>query len=205
MNTILQRYAPSVLSFLVLVIGGIQAAVAAGPLNGVTIAQLVVLTITTFTTWLAPLIGERWQGKVKTGLELAGVAITLALPFIATGTITWAEALLVAVAFIKAGAAELGVQIRLDPIVAPNVGSAYVVTNLPESDTTQAVADAVHRTVAADPKLAAMFESAGIVPPSDEPAPAADTDGPDHRADVTPDAYPMADGTESTDSNQRGR
>ena len=111
-----KNFAPSVLSFLVLVIGAVQVAVASGPIDGVTIAQLVVLTITTFTTWLAPLIGERWRGKVKTGLELAGVAVTLAIPFIASGTITWAEGLLVAVAFIKAGAAELGVQIRLDPV-----------------------------------------------------------------------------------------
>lgn len=116
MHTTIQRFAPSILSFLVLVVGGVQAAVAAGPLTGVTIAQLVVLGITTFTTWLAPLIGERWRGKVKTGLELAGVAVTLAIPFIASGTITWAEGLLVVVAFIKAGAAELGVQIRLDPV-----------------------------------------------------------------------------------------
>ena len=116
MNSALKNYAPSVLSFLVLVIGAVQVAVASGPIDGVTTAQLVVLTITTFTTWLAPLIGERWRGKVKTGLELLGVAITLAIPFIASGTITWAEGLLVAVAFMKAGAAELGVQIRTEPV-----------------------------------------------------------------------------------------
>lgn len=152
----LQRFAPSVLSFLVLVVGGIQAAVAAGPLNGVTIAQLVVLAATTFTTWLVPLLGERWRGKVKTGLELLGVAITLALPFIATGTITWAEGLLVVVAFIKAGAAELGVQIRLEPpVVATQSGNVFNITALGD------------RSAAVD----VAAELADRVP------------GPDHRAD----------------------
>lgn len=117
MNTALQRYAPSVLTFLVLVVGGLQAAVASGPLTPVVIAQLAILAITSFTTWLVPLVGGRWRGALKTGLELVGVAITVALPFIATGTITSAEVLLVVVAVIKAGAAELGVQIRTDPKV----------------------------------------------------------------------------------------
>ena len=130
MNPVLQRFAPSVLSFLVLVVGGVQVAVAAGPITPVVLAQLVVLVLTTFTTWLVPLVGTRWRGKVKTGVELLGVAVTLALPFIATGAITWSQLLLVLVAFIKAGAAELGVQMRTEPVVAPKEGDVFVVTGV---------------------------------------------------------------------------
>lgn len=148
MNTAIKNFAPSVLSFLVLVVGAVQVAVASGPLDGVTIAQLVVLTITTFTTWLAPLLGERWRGKVKTGLELVGVAVTLAIPFIASGTITWAEGLLVVVAFMKAGAAELGVQIRTEPVEAPVVRTeSGPVFNISTLDADRA-ADMISKVVA---------------------------------------------------------
>jgi hypothetical protein len=132
--TALQRFAPSLLTFLVLVVGGLQAAVSQGPITPLVGAQLAVLSITTFTTWLVPLLDIKWRGGFKTGLELVGVAITVALPFIANGTITPAEALLVAVAVIKAGAAELGVQIRTDPkvVTADPVTQVFNVTTLGE-------------------------------------------------------------------------
>jgi hypothetical protein len=114
-STALQRYAPSVLSFLVLVVGGLQAVVAEGPVTWVALAQLAVLTATSATTWLVPLAGPRWRGAAKVGLEILGAVVTLALPFIAAGGITPAEALLVAVAVIKVVASQLGVAIRLDP------------------------------------------------------------------------------------------
>lgn len=116
MNNTLQRYAPSVLSFLVLVVGGLQAAVASGPITWVVVAQLAVLILTTATTWLVPLVDSRWRGRAKTGLELVGVVLTLALPYIAAGRISAAEILLVVVAVIKAIGTELGVQLRVDPV-----------------------------------------------------------------------------------------
>lgn len=150
--TAVQRYAPSVLSFLVLLLGGVQAAVAVG-LSPVAVAQLVVLALTTAATWLVPLVGGRWRGKVKTGLELLGVAITLALPFIATGTITWADGLLVAVALIKALGAELGVQIRTDkpaPLPVQQVGDVHVVTSLSPADVEAAVVRGLDRVTGPD-------------------------------------------------------
>jgi len=151
-----QRYAPSVLSFLVLVFGGLAAAAQTG-LDGVTLTQLAVLVITTGTTWLVPLLGDRWRGAAKTGLELVGVALTLAVPFIAAGTITWADGFLVAVALVKAVGTELGVQIRTDkpaPLLVQQVGDVHIVTSLSQADVD---ASLVHR-----------FDR---------------VDGPDHRAD----------------------
>lgn len=116
MNTTAKRYAPSVLSFLVLVVGGLQATVATGAVTWVALAQFAVLVVTTATTWLVPLVDGPWRGRLKTGLELLGVVIVLVLPYIATGRITPAEALLVAVALIKAVGAQLGVLIRTDPV-----------------------------------------------------------------------------------------
>lgn len=121
MNTTAQKYAPALLSFVVLVVGGLQAAVAAGPLTWVVLVQLAILTVTTGSTYLAPLVGEKWRGAFKTGLELVGVVLVLALPYVALGRITPAEVLLVVVAVIKAGAAQLGVVIRTDPTIAPAV------------------------------------------------------------------------------------
>lgn len=134
MNTTVQKYAPALLSFVVLVVGGLQAAVAAGPLTWVVLVQLAILTATTASTYLAPLAGERWRGAIKTGLEILGVVLVLVLPYVALGRITPAEVLLVIVAIIKAAAAQLGVIIRTDDTAArhladtrPLVGGDLVV------------------------------------------------------------------------------
>lgn len=121
MDTTLKRYAPSVLSFLVLVVGGLQAVIATG-VTPVAIAQLGVLVLTTFTTWLVPLVDAPWRGRLKTGAELVGVVIVIALPYIAAGGITTAEVLVAVIAVMKAGAAQFGVEIRTDPKLAPAAG-----------------------------------------------------------------------------------
>ena len=168
--TAVQRYAPSVLSFLVLVLAGVQAAVAVG-LSPVAVGQLVVLALTTATTWLVPLVGGRWRGKVKTGLELVGVAVTLALPFVATGTITWADGLLVAVAFIKALGAELGVQMRVDTQSEP---SPMTVNVIPQ----QRLSEQEIATVAASSVSPVSRGRVDFLLASDD-----DDDEPKHRAD----------------------
>lgn len=148
MNTTLNRYAPALLSFLVLVFGGLQAAVASGPLTWVVLAQLAVLTLTTATTYLVPLVGETWRGKVKTGVELVGVVLVLLLPYIAVGRITAAEVLLVAVAVIKAGAAQLGVIIRTDPVPlveAPQAGNVFHVTTLTREEAVEVAGELADR------------------------------------------------------------
>jgi hypothetical protein len=147
MNTTINRYAPALLSFAVLVIGGVQVALEAGPISWVILAQLLVMTVTTATTYLAPLVGEQWRGKVKTGLEILGVVITLALPYIAAGKITPAEVLLVLVAVLKAGATQLGIIIRTDPepVIATQAGNVFHVTTLTRQEAIDVAADLADR------------------------------------------------------------
>lgn len=146
----LQRYAPAILSFLVLVIGGLQAAVATGPVTWVVVAQLAVLIVTTATTYLVPLAPTRWRGVAKTGLELLGVVLVLVIPYIAAGRISSAEILLVVVAVIKAVGTELGVQLRTDPVVATQAGNVFNITTLGRDEAVDVAGKLADRTAGPD-------------------------------------------------------
>lgn len=103
------------LSFLVVVLTAVQGLKDFGLISDL---QLAALIISTFVVIVVPLVKVRWAGALKTGLDLGGAAIVIAIPFIAlwiAGTpVTKDAIMLMIIAFVKAGATEFGVQIRTD-------------------------------------------------------------------------------------------
>jgi hypothetical protein len=119
-STLIQKYAPTIFSAAITVFGGLQVLVSTGH-SLVDILQFVALLITTATTF-----GLR--GRWKVGLEVVGVLVVAVLPFAINQQISWPNALLIAVAVVKALATHFGVTIRNDvtigggtalPTVAP--------------------------------------------------------------------------------------
>jgi hypothetical protein len=126
-NSIFQKYAPTIFSAALLILGGLQVLIQTGATT-VTILQFVALVITTATTF-----GLR--GRWKISLEVAGVIVAAVLPFAIEHTLTIANALLVVVAIVKALATHFGVVLRADDDAAPALGtvtsSPVIVTSLP--------------------------------------------------------------------------
>ena len=105
------RYAAAIISVLITVIGAVAA------LNDVSwpiIVQLAILTLTSFTTYLLPLVPAKWAGAAKTGLEILGAILTAIVPFVLAGHITGPQVALVLLAALKALGAEVGVQARVN-------------------------------------------------------------------------------------------
>jgi hypothetical protein len=137
--SIFQKYAPTIFSALVLVLGGLQALTAShfGIVPDLVFAALVLTTLTTF----------RFTGWWKVGLEVAGVLVAVALPFAITGSLTPANGFLIAVAVVKALATQFGVLIRSDGEVidarnAQGVPSVTNITNYAPPVTSEAPAPA---------------------------------------------------------------
>lgn len=112
--TLLQKYAPTLLSAAILILGGLQVLVSSGH-TLVDILQFVTIVITSLTTF-------GFTGWWKTGLEAAGVIVVAILPFAIDQTVTWANILLIVIAIVKALATHFGVVLRSD--VAPVQGAA---------------------------------------------------------------------------------
>lgn len=131
--TLFQKYAAALLSAAVLIIGGIVPIVAAGKLTDETLAQLVVLSVTSVTTYFIPLVPVKLSGILKSGVEFLGAGLTLAAPYIVNavnGTsleLNRYEVLIFVVALIKAFATSFGVKLRLDTDVATPVVPAQQV------------------------------------------------------------------------------
>lgn len=142
-QTVAQRYAPALISFAVLVLGAVQAAASTGPFNAVIILQLVALALGSVLTYFLPLVDTKWQGALKTGVELLTAAIALVLPYVIEGHITGPQVLLVIIGVIKAATTQVGVAIRVDPKVAPvSAAGVFDVTTLPVADDEDPAVDA---------------------------------------------------------------
>ncbi len=115
-SSLLQKYAPTLLSAAVLILGGLQVLVSSGH-TLVDILQFVTLVITSLTTF-------QFTGWWKTGLEAAGVIVVAILPFAIDHTVTWANVLLIVIAIVKALATHFGIILRADP--APIVNGTNV-------------------------------------------------------------------------------
>ena len=105
-STLLQKYAPTLLSAAVLILGGLQVLVSSGH-TLVDILQFVTLVLTSLTTF-------GFTGWWKTALEGAGVVVVAVLPFAIDGTVTWANVLLIVIAIVKALATHFGIILRAD-------------------------------------------------------------------------------------------
>lgn len=169
-TTIVKKWAPALLSAAVVLFGGLQVLVSTG--HGVVeLLQFGTLLVTTVTTTVLPLIDARWQGALKTGLEVVGVLIVAVLPFAIDHTLSWANALLIAVAVMKALAAEFGVALRTSNLIdarSDTPDTAPVITTLA----------AVHP---ADVLSATSFQPVEVVG-GDEPEQSGVVDEPKHLA-----------------------
>jgi hypothetical protein len=108
-STLVQKYAPTLFSALVLVLPAVDL-LSRNP-SPIAVLQFITLLIPTLTTF-------QFRAPVKQVIEWAGVVVAAILPLALTGEITWGNWAFVAVAVIKALAVHLGVQIRKDPDVA---------------------------------------------------------------------------------------
>jgi hypothetical protein len=156
-SSILQKYAPTIASALVLVIPAVDV-LSRNP-SPVALIQFAVLIATTAATFALP---APW----KQVFEWVGVVAAAVLPLAITGELTWTNWALVAVAVVKAAAAHLGVTIRKDPIDAGTAGPApAIITSLP---------------AAALPETDALVAGDGLSDPANTRAP--DPDEPKHLA-----------------------
>lgn len=161
-TTLLQKYAPTILSTLVLILPA--ADVLAKNPTPVAVLQFVALITTSLTTFalVAP-----W----KQVAEWVGVVVAAVLPLAITGELTWANWALVAVAVVKAAATHLGVGLRKDATVAPAPSSktyapSFVATTIPAS---------------ALPPTDALVAGDGLSDPANTTV--ADDDEPKHRSE----------------------
>jgi hypothetical protein len=129
-QTAFQRYAPSLFSFAVLVIGSLQTVTT---VNLVVALQLVALAAGSAATLLVPLVGTTYRGKVKIALEILTAIIALVLPYAIEGRITREQGILVIVGALKILATHFGLAIRTDvkvaapvTVVAPAATVGYV-------------------------------------------------------------------------------
>lgn len=112
--------------------------------------QFLALVISTVVVIIVPLVKGKWAGALKTGLDIVGAALVVVIPFIASwasgAPLTRQDFALMIIAVLKAGATELGIQIRtdwgaatpsklIDAGVAPSdaVSPTPIITSLPAS------------------------------------------------------------------------
>lgn len=136
-TTLFKKWAPVILSAAVTLIAGFQTLVqgAHGPTE---IVQFLTLVATTVTTGVVPLLDTRWQGVLKTGIEVVGVVIVAILPFWLDGGVNWSNGMLILVAILKALATHFGVVLRTSTLIdarAPE-GDVPVITTLAPATTT---------------------------------------------------------------------
>lgn len=83
------------------------------------VVQLAILTVTSISTYLLPVVPGRWSGALKTGTEVVGAILAAAAPFVLVGHITGAQIAVVILAALKALGTELGVAARVAADVLP--------------------------------------------------------------------------------------
>jgi hypothetical protein len=154
-NTLLQKYAPTILSALVLVIPAVDV-LAKNP-TPIAVIQFLALLASTVTTYRLP---APW----KQIAEWVGVVVAAVLPLALSGDITWANWAFVIVAIVKALAAHLGVVVRRDDTIDAHESTGVpIVTSLP---------------AAALPATDALVVGDGLADPRNTQIP--DTDQPKH-------------------------
>lgn len=107
-QTILQKYAPTIASALVLLVPAVDI-LAKNP-SPIAVLQFLALLVTTATTFA---LTAPWKQVV----EWVGVVVAAVLPLAITGDITWANWAFVVVAVVKALAAHFGVVVRQDATI----------------------------------------------------------------------------------------
>jgi hypothetical protein len=147
MDSLMKRYAPSLLPLLVMV-GGVFTAAgdasAASLTDWRTLAQIGVLLATTGATYVLGLLPVGWRGAWKVGAPILGAVLSFLIATIGTD---WhpsrTNVILVIVGVVKIIATQLGVAIRLDPVKAVAVPAAGVDPTSPAPTAVVGAGDAV--------------------------------------------------------------
>jgi hypothetical protein len=106
------KYAAALLPFAIIVIGGLQT-VLDNPGNWSVIVAFALLVAGNVGAYGLRLLPGRWQGVLKTGVQIVTVGLTALVPFILPGGFDpQANVTLIVVAVLNAFATELGVRIR---------------------------------------------------------------------------------------------
>lgn len=141
-NTLVQKYAPLILSGLVLIIPAVNV-LAQNP-SPVTLLQFLALLATTIAVY--PL-----RAPWKQVAEVVGVIAAGLIPLAVGGQLTWANWALVGVAIVKVVATHLGVVLRQDPVTdapIPTVMAPQVVVAAPAEDHAAAILEEVRARMA---------------------------------------------------------
>lgn len=184
-----KKYAPAIFSALIAIGVGSEGLKAVG-LNLTSGLQFAALVASTILVFIVPLTSSKWQGALKTGLEVVSVAATVAIPFIVDGKIDKSQWVLVGVAVLKALATEFGVQIRTDVVDGGTVDlSSPSVASITSVPSVSVVPDSSTSTDS-DAAPVVPFDSI-ITPPTSAPTVDDTADAPeatDPEAPVMPDA-----------------
>lgn len=138
-SSVLQKYAPALGTFLVLILGAVQQIVG-HPFTLVVGLQFASLALGSALAILVPLVKGPWAGAAKTGVEVILTGIALVLPYAITGNITSPEVILVVIGLVKAFATQIGVVIRADDAVASAPTPVVVTAGTPSAIETVPVA-----------------------------------------------------------------
>ncbi len=131
-NTIFGKYAAALLPFFVLVVGASQTVLHAG-FNLQVDIPFALIVLGAIVSFIVKLLPRGWQGGLKTGIALTTTVLSAVLPFVLPGTFRLSESLpVVIVAILNALATELGVYIRVNPLIdAGTAGTTpSVITNV---------------------------------------------------------------------------
>jgi len=132
MNSTLQRYAAVLLPFFVLTVGATDT-VLKHPGDLTVTVPFAILVLGAIGTYVAKLLDAKWQGGLKTGIAIATTILSAVLPFILPGGFDPAVSVpVIIVAVLNALATQLGVAIRVDPVLATaNAAGVHNISSLP--------------------------------------------------------------------------
>jgi hypothetical protein len=179
MDSFIKHYGVGVFSFFITILTAVQTMNHFGVID---ILQVAALAVSTFVVIIVPLLKGGWAGGLKTGLDLLGGAIVIAIPFVgqavAGTSVTGPQIVIMVLAFLKVAATEFGVQIRTDWGATPpsaltdvpggrhaSVAVAVPVTSAPISSGStsgQTITYNIHPSV--DPVTVAAVVAATVAP-----------------------------------------
>lgn len=118
----MKKYLAALLPGIIILVGGLQTALADDRIDATEGGQLIALTAGVIITFVVPIVDGRWAGLLKTGSAMVAAVATLIIPLLLG--FSWQALVIVALAALSALATEIGVQVRA--LKEPNPGATLV-------------------------------------------------------------------------------
>lgn len=114
----MNKFLAPLLQAAVLLLGGVQLALADGRMSTLEAAQLASLALGAVVTFLVPLTGGPWPGILKTAATALGAGVALLIEWYTVGVVVWdaSAIMLVALAVLNGLLTEIGTGVRLDSV-----------------------------------------------------------------------------------------